>query len=624
MGRNLYTTSYLVRANAREYPDTVFINFYERIVTYRELDEKTDALANYLLSKGLKKGDIVSFQMGNSPEFFFTHLGAQKIGALGGPISCWWQAEEVAYLLADSKPKVLIVDPEYTGIVSELKDRMPSVVSVLVNSAEPLDLDFPHDYLPRVLEEYAGELKNDQQPQPEDPAAIMYTSGTTGNPKGVLLTHRGITFGAEVKIAPFPVGPGDRTLCVLPLFHSGGLNDLAFPAMYAAATIILRKNFSATEFWECVEKYQITAFYIVPTMWNILLRAPESETVDTSSLKFGLSGAAPIPPEQLRECEQRFHVPIVEAYGATENSGGITANRLDSRKDGSIGFAFPGIDVKVLDENGREVSVGQIGEICVKGGTVMAGYYQNPEATSETIRDGWLLTGDVGYQDQDGFLFLVDRKKEMIIRGGVNVYPKEIENVLHTHPRVSIAAVLPEYDDKYGQVAKACIVLNRGEEADESEMRTFCQKRLADYKVPVIFEFLESIPTTAVGKVAKKELIKQLEEERDTEPVPVAHFFEGMPARFLPEHSEGVDSSVSYNITGKGGGKWTVRVRDRQMILEHGILKEPTVYIVARDRDYHDIMTGKLDGITAVMTGKMKIEGDVGFMGKLREMMKPL
>ena len=626
MSENKNTTPELVRSNAKRYPDSTFLHFYDRTITYKDLDEKTDAFADYLLKQGVEKGDIVSFQMGNSPEFFYVNLGAQKIGAVSGPISCWWQAPEVSYLVDDSKPKVLVVDPEYTGILSELKDRMPSVRSVLVNSETPMDidLDFPHDYLPRVLEDVPKDLVGMDEPSPEDPAAIMYTSGTTGNPKGVLLTHRGITFGAQIKSAPFPVGPGDRVLCVLPLFHSGGLNDLAFPSIYAGSTIVLRRNFSATEFWDCVEKYKINAFYIVPTMWNILLRAEESKTVDTSSLRFGLSGAAPIPPEQLRECEERFNIVIIEAYGSTENTGGITANRLDARKDGSIGFGFDGIEVKVLDDGGKEVPTGEIGEICVKGDTVMSGYYHNPEATRETIRDGWLLTGDVGFVDEEGFFFLVDRRKEMIIRGGVNVYPKEIENVISNHPRVDIVAVIPQSHDKYGQVARACIVPVRGEVLSEDEIREFCKKNLAEYKIPETFEFLESIPTTAVGKVAKKELIKQLEQEETAEPVPVAHFFTDMPERFIPEKAEGAEASVSYNITGKGGGKWTIFIKDQKMTLEEGVLKKPTVYIVARDRDYHDIMTGKLDGVTAVMTGKMKIEGDVGFMGKLREMMKPV
>jgi long-chain acyl-CoA synthetase len=624
MEENITTTKELVNVNARRYPEVAFLNFYDEVVSYKELDERTDAFANYLLAKGIKKGDIVSYMMGNSPNYFYVLLGAQKIGAIGGPISCWWQAREVEFLANDSRPKVLVMDPEYAQIISDIKDNIPSVKHIVINSGAQMDLDYPHEYLPDILESYAGELKVEDLPAEGDNASIMYTSGTTGTPKGVLLTHRNIIFGAKIKTDHVAIKHGEKALCVLPLFHSGGLNDLAYPCMYRGLTIALRRNFSASEFWECVERYKINAFYIVPTMWNILLRAPESSTVDTSSMRFGLSGAAPIPPEQLRECEERFHVPIVEAYGSTENTGGITANQLDKRKDGSIGTAFAEIEVKIFDEDEKELSPGELGEIVVKGDTVMKGYYKNPDMTAETIKDGWLHTGDVGYVDDDGFFFIVDRKKDMIIRGGVNVYPKEIENVIAVHPKVAAVAVIPEPHDKYGQVAKACIVIKRGEDVSAQEIREYCESSLAGYKVPEHIMFRESLPTNAVGKVVKKDLINELEEEKTAEPVPVAHFFEGMPERFIPEKAQGVDATVSYNITGKGGGKWTITIKDSRMTLSEEVLREPTAYVVAKDRDYHDIMTGKLDGITAVMTGKMKIEGDVMFMAKLREMMKPL
>ncbi len=624
MKDEIITTGELVSLNAQRYTDTPFLNFYDEIVTYRDLDERSNAFARYLLEKGVKKGDIVSYMMGNTPFYFYTLLGAQKIGAIGGPISCWWQADEVSFLVNDSRPKILVMDPEYAHIISEIEDKMPSVSAVIINSPSPMDLDYEHDYLPEIVQRSSTQLKLDDPPSLDDVASIMYTSGTTGTPKGVMLTHRGIVFGASVKTEPFDIKSGETVLCVLPLFHSGGLNDLAFPCMYRGASIVLRRNFSATEFWECVEKYRVNAFYIVPTMWNILLKAPESKTVNTSSLRFGLSGAAPIPPEQLDECERRFHIPIVEAYGSTENTGGITANRLDKRKVGSIGFEFPGMEVSICDDEDRELPAGEIGEIVVSGSAVMKGYFNNPDATAETIKNGWLHTGDVGYRDDDGFFFIVDRKKEMIIRGGVNIYPKELENVIAVHPKVDSVAIIPESDEKYGQVAKACIVLKRGEAATEDEIREYCEKNMASYKVPAYIVFRESLPSNAVGKVIKKELVRELEEEETAEPVPVAHFFEGMPARFIPEKAEGVDASVSYNITGKGGGKWTVTIRDGKMTLSEGILKEPRVYLVARDRDYHDIVTGKLDGVTAVVTGKMQIEGDVGFMAQLREMMKPL
>lgn len=619
----LVTTKDLVNANGTRYGETAFLNYYDEIITYRDLDERTDAVACYLLEKGLRKGDAVAMMMGNSPQFFYTLLGAQKIGAIGVPISCWWQAPEVAFLVNDCKPRIIVLDPEYSGIVDEIRDRIPSVAQVLVNDDSPLDADPPVQSLQEIIRRFAGTTPEAEPPEIGDVASIMYTSGTTGTPKGVMLTHGNILYSSHIKTDHVPVEQGERALCVLPLFHSGGLNDLAFPSMYRGATIILRRKFSASEFWECVERYAVNAFYIVPTMWNILLKAPEAVSADTQSLRFGLSGAAPIPPEQLRECEERFHIPILEAYGATENTGGITSNKLDERKYGSIGKAFAGIEVKIFDEEGNTLPADEIGEIVVRGDSVMKGYFGRPDATAETIRDGWLRSGDLGYADSEGFLFIVDRKKDMIIRGGVNIYPKELEIVIATHPAVDMAAVIPEPHETYGQVAKACIVLKRGKRASEEEILAFCGKRMASYKVPETILFREGLPRSAVGKVVKKDLMKELEEAEASEAVPVAHFFEEMPERFMPEKAEGVEATVSYNITGAGGGKWTVTIKNGTLSLSEGIDEDPRVYLVARDRDYHDIVTGKLDGVTAVMTGKLTIEGDIGFMAELREMMKP-
>jgi long-chain acyl-CoA synthetase len=624
MTSEIHTTKDLVNHNATTYADTPFLSYYDEIVTYGDTDKRTNAFAAYLLDRGIRKGDFVAFMMANSPEFFFTLLGAQKIGAVATPISCWWQAPEVEFLVNDCNPRVLIVDAEFAPIVSEIKDKIPSVERVLVNSPSALELDVPHDYLPQVLQSDSAIPAAAEAPEPDDVAAVMYTSGTTGRPKGVVLTHRNVIETCRIKTAHVPVHHGERVLCVLPLFHSGGLNDLAFPCIFKGATIILRQRFSASEFWECVGRYGVNGFYIVPTMWNILLKAPEASQVDTRSLRFGVSGAAPIPPEQLTECEERFRIPILEGYGSTENTGGITANQLDRRKFGSVGTAFPGLEVRIFDDSARSLPSGETGEIVVRGDTVMKGYYNAPQITAETIRDGWLYTGDIGYFDEEGFLFIVDRKKDMIIRGGVNLYPKEIEHVIATHPAVDQVAVIPEPHETYGQVTKACIVLRRGKTASEEEILDFCREKMAAYKVPELIVFRESLPTSAVGKVVKKQLIQELEEEKTAEPVPVAHLFEGMPARLIPDQAKGVEATISYNITGKGGGKWTVTIQDGRMTLTEGILDNPRVYVVARDQHYHDVATGKLDGVTAVVTGKMKVEGDVGFMAELRQMLKPL
>jgi acyl-CoA synthetase (AMP-forming)/AMP-acid ligase II len=280
-----------------------------------------------------------------------------------------------------------------------------------------MDLDFPHESLSGIIDGFPGNAASHPCPAPEDVAAVLYTSGTTGKPKGVMLTHGNVMATAYAKTEHVPIEPGERALCVLPLFHSGGLNDLAFPCIYRGATIILRQRFSASEFWDCVEQYKVNAIYIVPTMWNILLKAPEADWVDTSSLRFGVSGAAPIPPEQLRECEERFGIPILEGYGSTENTGGITVNQLGKSKWGSVGTALPGFDVRIYDDEGQSLPPERVGEIVVKADTVMKGYLNRPEATSETIQNGYLYTGDVGYMDKEGYLYIVDRKREVIIRG---------------------------------------------------------------------------------------------------------------------------------------------------------------------------------------------------------------
>jgi long-chain acyl-CoA synthetase len=624
VSEKIETTCDLVRHNARQHGATPFLSFYDQIISYRELDERTNAFASYLLEKGVRRGDVVSYMLGNSPAVFDVLLGAQKLGAVGGPISCWWQAAEVEYLVNDSRAKVLVVDPEYVPIAAAIAGYTPTIERIIVNSPGPVELDRPHEVLPEIMAAGPSEAPDVEPPAPTDTAALMYTSGTTGQPKGVMLSHRGVLDGARLKTSRVTLSPGERALCVLPLFHSGGLNDLAFPTMHCAATIVLRRNFSASEFWDCVERYRINAFYIVPTMWNILLRATESKSVDTSSLRFGVSGAAPIPPEQLEECRQRFGMTIIEAYGLTETSGGVAANTLERSKVGSVGLPFEGLEVQIFDEDEKPAAHGQIGEIVVRGDVLMQGYLRRPEATAETIVDGWLHTGDLGYFDEDGFIFIADRKKEMIIRGGVNVYPKEIENAISQHPAVAAVAIVAEPHDKYGQVAKACVVRVRGTQLEDEELRQFCADRLAPYKIPESFVFRASLPRNAVGKVVKKQLIRELEEEAQAEPVPVAHLFEGMMERFLPEKSKGVDASVSYHITGGGGGEWTVTIRDGKVALTREVLASPTVYIVASDRNYHDVATGTLDSVTAVVTGKMSVEGDVAFMAKFREMFEPL
>jgi len=617
------TTGALVSRGAERHADVPSLIFYDETVSYRDLDQRSDAMAAFLVSAGVGKGDRVAFMMGNSPAFFTVMIGTQKVGAIAVPVSCWWQAPEVRYLIGDCEPALLVVDADHAPLAQQIAGDIPSVREILVHGAAADDSAPGFRTLVEAVEP-AGQPRISDPPGPGDLAAVMYTSGTTGEPKGVELTHRGIVTGARLKTASVAVQTGERALCVLPLFHSGGLNDLAFPTLYAGGTIVLRKSFSASEFWECVERYRVNAFYIVPTMWNILLRAPDAADRDTGSLRFGVSGAAPIPPEQLDECERRFGVPILEGYGQTETSGGITVNRLDRRKAGSVGVPLPEIEVEIRGEDDAPVPLGQPGEIVVRGDTVMRGYRGATDATEATLAGGWLRTGDIGYTDEEGFLYLVDRKKDLIIRGGVNVYPQEIENVIGSHRAVDQVAVIPQPHDKYGQVAHAYVALRRGEDLGADGLLDYCRERLAGYKVPHAVTFRESLPVTAVGKVLKKEILRQVEQDQTAEAVDVAPLFQSMAERFLPEKAGDTEAVVSYQITGAGGGEWTVTIAGARLTLAEGLADSPRVLVVARDRDYHDIMTGELDGITAMMTGRLRLEGDMSFMAELRQMMRPV
>jgi long-chain acyl-CoA synthetase len=509
-------------------------------------------------------------------------------------------------------------------IADALKDDMPSVKKIIwvgEQNAPAVDSSPIED----ILATYPTVLQEEVPLTGEDVASIMYTSGTTGFPKGALITHGGLIFANESKQKLVDLLPEDVVLCVLPLFFSGGLNDLALPCLYAGSTIVLRRQFSATEFWPLVAEHKVTGLYIVPTMWTILLYMPEASQVDTSSLRLAISGAAPIPEQELKECEERFGIPILEAYGLTECTGGCLANRLEKTKAGSVGSAMEGMEVTIFDEEDNQLPPGEVGEIVTRSKAVMKGYYKRPEESAETLRGGWLHTGDIGYRDEDGYFYIVDRKKEMIIKGGVNIFPKELENVIYNHPKVMKAAVIGMPEEKFGEVPAAVIMLQPGESATEEEILDFCRANMADYKVPSQVIFRDLIPTNPAGKVLKREIVKQIEEdEKGTgEEVPVAPLFEGMAGRFLPEKSGGFEAVISYDILGLGGGQWTVRIKDQEFKLEEGLAEDRDALLKARAGDYSNVTTGKIDGVTAVATGRMRIDGNVMLVAQLREMFKP-
>jgi long-chain acyl-CoA synthetase len=500
---------------AAEFSENIFLSFYDNDISFREFDTRVNRLANALLKLGIGRGDIVCVYANNSPETLIAHFAIIKTGAVSGPINCWWQPPEIKYLLNDSQAKTAIVESCYISNIEHIRKDCPYLTRIIeIGDAPPAD----HLRFQRLLDDNSSELPP-LEISPEDDAFIFYTSGTTGNPKGVLLTH----YNSLYAITGLQEGLGHRqgaevALIFLPIFHVNAMFS-CIGGFNGGVKIVLRQGFSASEFWEVVEKYRVTFWSAVPAVYNILLQIPETaKGRDLSSVKFGICGAAPMPIETFRRFEETFNVKIIEGYGLTEGTVASSINPIEGkRKIGSIGKPFPGQEMRVLDDDDNELSPGEVGELCVRGGNVMKGYLRKPEANAETLRNGWLHTGDMAYVDEEGYFFIVDRKKEMIIRGGENIYPKEIDNLLYSHPKILEAGVVGVPDAIMGEEVKAYIVLKPQEHMTVDEVRNFCRQNLASFKVPRYVEFIDELPKNIIGKTLKKHL-KQRDTSQETAP----------------------------------------------------------------------------------------------------------
>ncbi|MFQ3620238.1 MAG: AMP-binding protein [Spirochaetales bacterium] len=352
---------------------------------------------------------------------------------------------------------------------------------------------------------------------PEEPAVLLYTSGTTGLPKGVMLSHKNFySQCSEVVAKVLPLEPTDRVVGVLPLYHVYGLSNGLISTIYFGCTIALIPQYSPQTLLETIQATKATMLIAIPTMYiHLLTLARARKTEMPKTLRYCISGGAPLPLSVLTEFERVFHTSIVEGYGLTETTSAVSLNKSGEQyKPGSIGPASPGVQMKIVNDNFQELPDGEVGEIVIRGNVVTRGYWNNPQATSETIRDGWLLTGDLGYRDKDGYFFITDRKKDLIIRGGYNISPREIEELLFTHPKIEDAAVIGAYDKRQEEIVKAIVVVRAGETLTEKEVIQFCTANLAPYKVPKIVEFRNSLPKSATGKVLKKELREGYTDER--------------------------------------------------------------------------------------------------------------
>jgi len=506
------TIGKLVENQAKKYNDRIFLYWEDITVTYTQLNEITNKVANMLYDLGIRKGNVVSVYLPNMPEYVYLYLGIPKIGAIIGPVNAMFKAREVKFVVGHSEAKILITIPQFIGTVNEIRNELPELQQVIV-IGEPTDNTLNYqELMDKAAISTPPSVEIDEK---EDPAAILYTSGTTGFPKGVLQTHFNIRRNAEMMNNHLNPSEDYRFMLILPLFHVNAQIVTVMAPLTCGASCILTPGFSANTHWETVAKYKASTFSAVPTILSILLRMPH-ENLDLSSLKFVICGAAPLPVEVMREFESTFKCKVVEGYGLTEGTCGSCVNPMptateDRRKIGSIGIPLPDTEMKIVDDDERDVPLNTRGEIIIKGDNNMKGYFKNPEANQETLKGGWLFTGDIGYMDEDGFFWIVDRKKDMIIRGGENIYPREIEEVLYAHPDISLATVIGKPDKIYGELPKAFIVMKEGKTATEDQIIDYCRKNLADFKVPKYVEFRDDLPKNPTGKILKADLRKEEE-----------------------------------------------------------------------------------------------------------------
>lgn len=491
-------------------PDTIFL-FSEvdrRQYTFYEFNMAVNRAAHLLAARGVRKGDTVSLLMPNGVEYIVAYFACWKIGAVAGPVNSLLSAPEMAYIISNSEAKALLINSEFTRRIEDIRDQLPCLEIIIEFDAEAEVTKNFLETQPLLPSAAGAHIKRIAS---QDVAIIIYTSGTTGKPKGCLLTHHNLITNARQITNWMKFTAEDRLLTVMPLFHMNAVSVTTLTSLYGGASTIISPKFSASRFWQIISDYRATSFGSVATMLQMLLATyPEGipEGFVTEQLRFAMCGSAPVPESVLRRFEEIFKCLVIEGYGLSESTCRSTFNPPDKRRRaGSCGLSI-GNRMKIVDDDENEVGVGEHGEIVLRGENIFKGYYKNDAATAKAFRGGWFHTGDIAYRDPDGFYFIVDRKSEMIIRGGENIYPREIDDTLYKHGAVAIAAVVGVPDDLYGEEVIAFVVLKDGMMATEAELISFCRTQLAEYKCPTSVHFVADVPKGPTGKLLKRELVK--------------------------------------------------------------------------------------------------------------------
>ena len=485
------------RAAACGDKDFLFSEANKRNSTYAQFNRSVNRAANLLKANEIEKGDVVSLLLPNGAEYIIAYFACWKIGAIANPVNSLLKAEEIEFVIGNSEAKLLLFNSQFAPIIESI--------------SSPKKIEFDDEAITKNFDESLPETKI----EPHDEAIIIYTSGTTGKPKGCLLTHRNLIANARQIVEWLGFEKRDRLLTVMPLFHMNAVSVTTMTALYASASTVVSPKFSATKFWQIIEDYKITSFGSVATMLSMLLqKSEESKTGNQKpkSLRFAMCGSAPVPAKVLNRFEETFGCLVIEGYGLSESTCRSTFNPPnDARRPGSCGKSI-GNEMKIFDENDNELPDENLGEIVLRGENIFKGYFKNSAATTKAFQNGWFHTGDIGYRDADGFFYIADRKSDMIIRGGENIYPREIDEILYTHPAVQTAAVIGVPDELYGEAVAAFVVLKTGGNASAEDLINFCKARLADYKCPQTIRFVEDIPKGATGKLLKRELARAYKE----------------------------------------------------------------------------------------------------------------
>ncbi|WP_205617510.1 AMP-binding protein [Pelomicrobium methylotrophicum] len=500
------TVRHVIDAQAAERPEHLYLIAPEtgRGITYARLREHSVALTRYLLGRGLNKGDKVSLMLHNGYQTARLFLGVMYGGFVVSPVNLLSQPTQLRHVLDHSDSKLVFVGADFEQRVRAMLKEIRRDIAVEVIDVDAEEI-FDPAAVPQVLLPEVDE---------EDDALLMYTSGTTGLPKGVVLTHKNVVSGGFFVTQAHQLTPQDRVLASLPLYHINGQIVTAVAPLVHGGSVVMPHRFSVSNFWDLACRYGCTWINVVPTIISYLLNSPDprGKGLDLSKIRFCRSASAPLPPVQHKAFEEKFGIGIIETFGMTETAAPCFTNPLDParRKIGSPGQAF-GNEAKIVDpDTGRPLPPGQVGEMMVRGDNVMRGYYKDPAATAKTLEpDGWMHTGDLGYMDEDGFVFVTGRIKELIIKGGENIAPREIDEALLKHPAVLEAAAVGIPDEHYGQEIAAYVVLKEGcEGCTQEELTEFCREQLGRYKTPKLIRFVPELPKGPSGKVQRLKLLE--------------------------------------------------------------------------------------------------------------------